>query len=69
MFDKAALCQEQITAGALRANEGNYIVTTCEVAAGVGKDDSRKPTLLGRYRRKELATKQQNVRNSPNKKI
>ncbi|WP_294884886.1 hypothetical protein [uncultured Gilliamella sp.] len=44
-------------------------MTTCVVAAGVGKEGLRQPSLLGRYRRKELATKQQNARNSPNKKI
>ena len=49
--------------------EGSHIVTTCVVAAGVGKEGSRKPSLLGRNLRIELAIKQQNVRNSPNKKI
>ena len=44
-------------------------MTTCVVAAGVGKEGSRKPSLLGRNRRIELATKQQNVRNSANKKF
>ena len=39
------------------------------VAAGDGKAGSRQPALLGRNRRIELATKQQNVRNSANKKF
>ena len=43
-------------------------MTTCVVAAGVGKEGSRKPSLLGRNRHIELATKQQNVRNSNNPK-
>ncbi|MBI0004652.1 hypothetical protein H3S74_00185 [Gilliamella sp. W8126] len=49
--------------------EGRHIVTTCVVAVGVGKEGSHKPSLLGRNRRIELITKQQNVRNSKNKKI
>jgi len=44
-------------------------VTACVVAAGVGKEGSRQPSLLGRNLGIEIATKQQNVRNSPNKKI
>ena len=53
------------TAGALKRTqaEGSHAVTTCVVAAGVGKEGSRKPSLLGRNRRIEIATKQQNVRN------
>ena len=53
------------TADALIANEGgrqsrsDHLV----VAARVGKEGSRKPSLLGRKRHIELATKQQNVRN------
>ncbi|MBI0005018.1 hypothetical protein H3S74_02035 [Gilliamella sp. W8126] len=58
-------CQEQITAGALKRTqaEGSHEVTICVVAAGVGKEGSRKPSLLGRNRSIEIVTKQQNVRN------
>ena len=71
MFGKAVFCQEQITASALKRTqaEGSHAVTTCVVAAGVGKEGSRKPSLLGRNRRIGIATKAQNVRNSKNKKI
>ncbi len=70
-FDKAVFCQEQIIAGALERTkaEGSLLVTTCVVAAGVGKEGSRKPSLLGRNHHIKLATKAQNVRNSANKKI
>ncbi|WP_256363511.1 hypothetical protein [Gilliamella sp. N-G2] len=44
-------------------------MTTCVVAARVGKEGSRKPSLLRRNLGIEIAIKQQNVRNSPNKKI
>ena len=44
-------------------------MTTCVVAVGVDKEGSRKPSLLGRNRHIELATKQQNVRNWKNKKV
>jgi len=47
MFDKAVVCLEQISADALRANEGGR--------------QSRKPSLLGRNRRIPIAIKQQNV--------
>ena len=53
------------TAGALKANEdgrqsrSDHLV----VAARVGKEGSRKPSLLGRNHHIELITKQQNVRN------
>ena len=65
MFGKAGVCQEQITAGALKRTqaEDSHAVTICVVAARVGKEGSRKPSLLGRNRRIELITKQQNVRN------
>ncbi|OTQ78496.1 hypothetical protein B6D14_06860 [Gilliamella apis] len=76
MFDKVVFCQEQITAGALTANEGGkgcHIVTTCVVAVGVGKEGSRQPSLLERNHHikltSKLATKQQNARNSNNQKI
>ncbi|MBI0004971.1 hypothetical protein H3S74_01800 [Gilliamella sp. W8126] len=46
-----------------RRRKGSHLVTTCAVAMVVGKEGSRKPSLLGRKRHIELATKQQNVRN------
>ena len=49
--------------------EGSHLVTTCVVVAGVGKEGLREPSLLGRNLCIEIATKQQNVRNSLNKKI
>ncbi|OTQ59276.1 hypothetical protein B6D18_04375 [Gilliamella sp. A7] len=65
MFGKAVFCQEQITVGALKRTqaEGSHAVTICVVAARVGKEGSRKPSLLGRNHHIKLATKQQNVRN------
>ena len=43
--------------------EGSYIVATCIAATGVGKAGSCNPSLLGRKRYMEVATKQQNARN------
>ena len=58
MSGKAVVCQEQITADVLRTMaEGSYIVTTCVVAAEDCKEGSRKPSLLGRKRYIEVATK------------
>ena len=48
--------------------EGSHIVTTCVVAAEVGKEGLREPSLVGRNHCIEITNKQQNVRNSPNPK-
>ena len=37
--------------------EGSYIVATCIAATGVGKAGSCNPSLLGRKRYMEVATK------------
>jgi len=49
--------------------EGSHLVTTCVVAAGVGKEGSRQPSLLGRNRRIKITAKQQTSETQRTKKF
>ena len=52
-----------------RRRKGSHIVTTCVVAARVGKEGSRKLSVPGRTRRIELTLKQQPSETKRTKKL